>query len=392
MRRLKRTQARHTKRAGGIKCHVIATSAATAFSLASQAGLAQLPKSLLSDKHQIAVVGDADRDLLTDREEIALGYEPWQPDQNRNGAADGAELALQCARVLAQLPSEEDATDPRQAFKQEMLVLGLETCDVCGQAVNMGVVRVVNPALGLTVEVPILASHYMEHGSFSYAGDVHKGRVEIARLARALGVRFPFEPDEHQLPLDHAPDSFAPVVADANDLDADLLADSEELAAGLSLYDTDQDHNLVPEGIQLARRCAEIIDRLPIAEPNAPQTKGLYKVSYMMRGLEWCEICGQSVNMGYWQIVDAASGASMQVTEIARHFMEHGSFSYLGTVHGRDRTNVAALLEIVGWPLECGDLGTTCLPGDLNKDCNVDAKDFADWADHWLASTNPDTQ
>lgn len=389
MRRLRRARAKHARRAPGFRRRIVATSAVAALGLMPKAGLPQPPKAPVSDKHQVAVAKDADGDLLSDREELGLGYEPFQPDQNGTGTADGAELAIRCARALAALPLRTDVINNQQTFKEEMLVFGLETCDVCGEAVNMGMVRVVNPPLGLTVELPILATHYMEHGSFSYAGQIHQGRIEVARLARTLGVRFPCEPNEHQVPLAYATDSLGQIALDANDLDADLVADSEELAAGLNLYEADQDHDLVPDGIHLARRCAEIIDRLPTVEPNAPEIKGVYKVSYMMRGLEWCEICGQSVNMGYWEIVHAASGRSMQVPEIARHFMEHGSFSYIGTVHGGSRTDVAALLEILGWPVKCGDLGTTYLPGDVNQDCNVDVKDLVELAQRWLASTDP---
>ena len=109
----------------------------------------------------------------------------------------------------------------------------------------------------------------------------------------------------------------------------------------------------------------------------------------MMRGLEWCEICGASVNMGYWQIVNPSLGVSMEVSEIARHFMEHGSFSYLGNVHGGGRTDVAALLKIIEWPSECGDLGTLYQPADLNQDCRVDIEDFTEFAERWLNAVEP---
>ena len=392
MRTLRRARERHHRTSDRLRRRVVAAGAAAAISLAPQTGLADSPKTSICDKHQLAVSRDADSDLLADREELALGYEPFGADQNRNGIADGAELAMRCAQVLAQLPSESQVADKRQPYKQEMLVFGLETCDVCGEAINMGVVRVVNPALGLTVELPLIGAHYMEHGSFRYAGQTNSGRVAVARLTRALGVRFPCEPDPHRFALAWTTESLGQIAPDANDLDGDLLADSEELAAGLNLYDADQDHNLVPDGVQLAQRCAEIIDRLPTLDPNAPQEEDVYKISYMMRGLEWCEICGQSVNMGYWQIVDGASGVSMQVPEIARHFMEHGSFSFAGTVHGAQRADVAALLAILGLPTRCGDLGTVYSPGDLNHDCKVDARDLVELADGWLTTTEPAEQ
>ncbi|MDY0354691.1 MAG: hypothetical protein RBR19_02345 [Sedimentisphaerales bacterium] len=393
MRRLRRARNRHIRTARRLARRIVTTGAfAGTFCLAPFTGPARSAETPACDPHRIAVAEDADKDLLTDREELVLGYLPFRADQNRNEVADGAELATRCARALAQLPSHTQVTDDRQPFKQEMLVFGLEICDVCGEAVNMGVIRVVNPALGLTVEIPLMASHSMEHGSFSYSGQIHEGRVDVVRLARALGVRFPCESNEHQLPLAHGIEGLGRIAPDANDLDGDLLADSEELAAGLNLYDVDQDRNLVPDGMQLARRCAEIIDRLPAVEPDESGAVSVYKVSYLMRGLEWCEVCGQSVNMGYWQIVNTAAGKTVEVPEIARHFMEHGSFSSLGTLHGGSRVDVATLLETIGWPIECGDLGTTYPPGDLNEDCRVDADDFVELVNWWLNSTEPDNQ
>ncbi len=388
MRRLKRAQRKHARAGRRWRRQALTASAATALSLTTHAVLADPPVGALANKHQVALDADADVDvdLLADREENAIGFQPFQGDQNANGAADGAELAVRCAQVIAELPLKIDVASPHQVYREERLLFGLETCDVCGQTVNMGVVRVVNPPLGLTVDVPVIASHYMEHGSFSHIGDVHRGRVEVARLLRTLELRFPYEPNDHQLSLDYAPASAEPIAPDANDLDGDLLADSEELAVGMNLYDADQDGDLLPDGIQLAQRCAEAIDLLPLLEPNSPDVKGVHKVNYMMRGLEWCELCGQSVNMGYWQIVNPSLGASMNVPEIARHFMQHGSFSYLSDVHGTDRTDVANLLEILELPAECGGPGGAYQPADLNKDCKVDIEDFAEFAERWLNS------
>ncbi len=389
MRKLKRTQKRHARTSQRFRRRVLATGTAAAISLAAHTGLADPPVAPIADEHQVVVAEDADGDLLTDREEFALGYRPFQNNQNNNDALDGAELAMRCARDVAKLPVESEVTRPDQIYKKEMLMFGLETCDVCGEVVNMGSIQIVNPTLGLRVEFPILAAHYMEHGSLNFAGDLHKGRLDVPKLARALELRFPYEPNDHQVSLDYAMESAGRIAPDANDLDGDLLADSEELAAGLNLYDADQDDNLLPDGIQLAQRCAERIDRLPTFDPNATDVKGVYKISYMMRGLEWCAICGASVNMGYWQIVNPSLGVSMEVSEIARHFMQHGSFSYLGNVHAGGRTDVAALLKILEWPSECGDLGTLYQPADWNKDCRVDIEDLTEFVERWLDSVEP---
>jgi hypothetical protein len=389
MRRIRRARERHARGNKLFKRRVLAAGAAAAISLAAGAGASGVS---VDDRHRVPVSRDADRDLLSDREELALGYQPSRTDQNRNTIQDGAELAMRCADAIAQLPSEEEVTDPGQTYKRELHQFGTELCEVCGETINMGPIWVVNPRLGLELQFTFLGAHYLAHGSFSYSGETHKGRVNVPRLLRVLELRFPYEPNDHQLPLGHSTESGDRIAPEADDLDEDGLADAEELAVELNLYDADQNDNLLPDGIELAQRCAEVIDRLPSFDPNSADAKGVYKINFMMRGLEWCGICGESVNMGYWQIVNSTSGASMDVPVIAWHFMQHGSFSYLGDVHGRGRSDVAALLEVLELPNRCGDLGTLHLPADLNKDCKIDFADVAELAERWLASTDPDKE
>jgi hypothetical protein len=190
-------------------------------------------------------------------------------------------------------------------------------------------------------------------------------------------MRFPYEPNEHQLPFGAA------------DLDGDLLADGEELAAGLNLHDADQNDNLLPDGVEIAQRCAEIVDRLPTFPPDASDAKGVYKVEFMMRGIEFCDVCGEDVNMGHWQIVNAETGDSLDVPVIACHYMQHGSFGHAGDIHGTQRVDVATLLRILEWPARCGDVGMPALPGDLDGNCVVDLRDLATLAERWLESSEP---
>jgi hypothetical protein len=103
--------------------------------------------------------------------------------------------------------------------------------------------------------------------------------------------------------------------------------------------------------------------------------------------------------MGYWQIVNPRLGLSIDVHDITCHYMSHGSFSYSGTqikpphdpFHA-GRIDLALLVRIIEMPQRCGDLGTLYLPGDYNKDCEEDFKDFADFADKWLKSTDPNQE
>jgi hypothetical protein len=360
--------------------------------------------------HQLPVTKDADNDLLANNEESAIGYRPFDPDQNRNEIPDGVELAKRCAAVVAKLPEQYQA-EPNETYKILHALDGLERCYICGQWIHMGGWEIINPKLNLHYPdpndpldrrfLPDLALHYMEHGSFDCYGSVHKGRAEIDRLLRVLELRFPYDPNEHQLPLDYVVKGAGQIAPDANDYDGDLLADTEELAANYNLYNPDQDEDLIPDGIEIAEQCGRAIDELPLYDPYGgdPPPKQVYKVSFFQRGLELCEICGKQVNMGYWQIINPKLGLSMDVYDVACHYMSHGSFSYSG-LHidlpnepfHNGRIKIALLTKILEMPRQCGDLGTIYLPGDSNKDCKVDFKDFAGFADKWLQFTDPNQQ
>lgn len=358
------------------------------------------------DDHQLPVAEDSDGDLLGNGEESAIGYLPFNDDQNRNQIPDGIELAKRCAAIVAELPEYypyglDPPPEPNETYKIGHMVDGLEACDVCGAMIHMGGWEIINPALALKypdpadelsgVFLPDLALHYMEHGSFDCYGQVHAGRVDIARLLRVLGLRFPNDPNEHQLPLDYGgkpPKDYAP---DANDHDGDLLSDAEELAVRSNLYDPDQDANLVPDGIDLAGQFADAIDALPVWDPCAPIPEPIapYKIDNFQRGQEACMICGASVNMGWWTVVNPKLKLSIDVYDIVCHYMHHGSFTYNGELQGVGRIDVPLLGRILEMPYRCGHLGTVYLPGDYNKDCTENFRDFADFADKWLDNTEP---
>jgi hypothetical protein len=350
----------------------------------------------IPDDHQLTVANDSDGDLLANEEEGAIGYGPFTADQNRNEIPDGVELAKRCADAVEQLPvyrwPSHGQAEPNEIYKLESpAVDGMEYCHVCGELIYMGGWYIINPRLHLQYPprpepdnynwefLPELAIHYMQHGSFDYLGDVHTGRVEIDRLLRTLELRYPYRPNDHQLPVD------------GDDHDGDLLADAEELAAGLNLHDPDQDDDLTPDGIQFAKQCGRVIDDLPEynSHGEGPPPATTYKVNHFQKGLEQCGICGASRNMGYWVVVNPALHLSIEVPDITCHYMEHGSFSYAGSVHGKGRMNVPLLAEILRMPRQCGHLGVLYLPGDNNKDCREDFADLAQFAEKWLESTDP---
>jgi hypothetical protein len=45
---------------------------------------------------------------------------------------------------------------------------------------------VINPDMPDSLEIPYIGLHYMEHGSFSYYGDLHVGRINPVKLKKLL--------------------------------------------------------------------------------------------------------------------------------------------------------------------------------------------------------------
>ena len=385
MRRLRRAYQKRAKKQNKFRQRAIAAGTAAAITLGAGAGLNKALAKAEPATHQLPVSRDSDADLLSSPEETAIGYHHFISDQNRNEIPDGVELAHRCAAVINELPTYIPDTAmpiPNQTYKIQHAMFGIEQCDVCGGEVNMGGFEIVNPELGMSYPdpndplegafLPELALHYMQHGSFDWHGDIHAGRVDIARLLRILELRFPDEPNEHILEIT------------GSDFDGDTLTDIEELAAGFNLYDADQDDDLTADGTELAKQCAAAVDALPVFDPNGPEVNAIYKVSYMQRGFENCSTCGEAVNMGYWQITNLRLGLSIDVPVLALHYMGHGSFSYEGNVHEKSRIDLARLVRILEMPRQCGDLGTIYQPADLNRDCLVDSDDLTIFLEQWL--------
>ncbi len=316
----------------------LATTAGTiaAITLSSacgaQAQVIHVPP-LMPNPHLVPVRADRDGDLLSVAEELALGYDPNCADQNVSGISDGQELALVCAALIHRLP-EADPNTIDQLHKVSHAMRGLEWCDACGESVNMGSLDIVNPTLNLTISLPFIGLHHMEHGSFSYAGDLHAGRLDVPCLVRTLALHFPEDPNEHLLPVREI------------DLDGDSLTDQEELALGLNLYSSDQNHNLMTDGLELARACAAAIEALPTKDPSDPAPTTPYKVVAAMYGLEDCQICGHTTNMGYYDIVNPELNQSIHVPLMACHALSHGSFTYSGT-ENQGRIVIESLLKIL---------------------------------------------
>jgi hypothetical protein len=140
--------------------------------------------SILHDPHLIAVPGDTDADHLTDAEEESIGYDAENPDQDGNWITDGADLARGMAQAISALPV---GPLPDEVYMIEYLQYGIETCEICGENVNMGYVEIHNPMTGISIQLPCIALHSMGHESFSYSGSYHQdGRVDLATLKEVL--------------------------------------------------------------------------------------------------------------------------------------------------------------------------------------------------------------
>jgi flagellar hook assembly protein FlgD len=63
---------------------------------------------------------------------------------------------------------------------------GVENCDICGMAINMGNVRIVNPMQRREMTFPIVALHYLAHGRFAYQANWISGEVDARQLSSIL--------------------------------------------------------------------------------------------------------------------------------------------------------------------------------------------------------------
>jgi uncharacterized protein (DUF2141 family) len=84
MKRLRRACQRHRGKRKKFKYRAIAAGSAAVITLGTGISLSYTLAGYTPDKHQLSVIQDADSDLLSNKEEIAIGYHPFKADQNRN--------------------------------------------------------------------------------------------------------------------------------------------------------------------------------------------------------------------------------------------------------------------------------------------------------------------
>ena len=335
-RRARVAAARHVLGLAGSRLPPAIVAAATVLTV-----LALPPGSLAgpdpaTDPHQLPLteLDDADQDFLTAAEEAFLGWNPTIADENQNQTADGVDLAGTLARAIDRLPTQPS---PSQLHVAEHLTFGEETCQVCGAAVNMGFLEVVRPLENQSVAVPCIAKHYLDHGSFSYAGSVHSGRLNVALLHTLLAAPGAI----HLLPEPAGTDT-----------DEDGLQDKEEPALGTSARQPDTDGDQLVDGVDVARELRARLDALPHVTPETAPKDRPYIIDHPMDGIEICPRCGESVVMDIWDVIHPVAGTSIRIPSMALHHLAHGGFGWKGgqLEGGEGRVDPVKLQDVLNGP------------------------------------------
>ncbi|HEY5912595.1 MAG TPA: hypothetical protein VJA21_18495 [Verrucomicrobiae bacterium] len=287
----------------------------------SLAALGVLPVTTLQvaadplDPHVTAftLYDDVDNDYLLASEERILGFDPTISDENTNGVPDGVDLALQLSSAVDALPSEPLTST---AYVTHNLAFGLENCAVCGASVNMGFMEIRHPLENQSLQIPYVAKHFLEHGSFSYSGSLHSGRISPPLLQFILKT----DGRGHLVP--------EPAGTDA---DKDGLRDWEEPAFGTDPEKPDSDGDQLIDGIDTARELRRALETLPAVDRREDgPTDRPFVLKLMMNGVETCPRCGEVQTMGLWEVINPVIADSITIPTMAIHYLEHGGFGWNG--------------------------------------------------------------
>jgi hypothetical protein len=125
----------------------------------------------------------------------------------------------------------------------------------------------------------------------------------------------------------------------AIDTSGDFLDENEELLLGAVWGGFPGG---LPNGPQEAPDFADLIASLP----RAPANNCCYLEEVAMDGVENCMVCGQEMTMGGWLLHNPMRGDTLFLSNMALHYMEHGSFSFDGTTNA-GRVEIAHLKSIL---------------------------------------------
>jgi len=314
-----------------------------AASIALAAGTAAMA-STAQNPHQWSILDDADRDGLCVAEEMRFGTNWHIADTDGDQVNDG----LDVGQLLVQLIRQP----PFWIYVHDYAMMGVVTCEVCGEAINMGYCVVENWLNGRTMEVKYMAVHALENGCAKYSYrycpypcGLLTDEVDIGELKRVL-----------------VPDFLTPhpIPPRAGDSDGDGLTDSEEAVLGT-------DPNDGADGAALADELLALIAELP----REPQHHHAYLLEHPLRGVEQCEACGQTFNMGSVEVVSPLDEMSVTMPYIALHMISHGGFAFDGTVNDGEVLPLALRTVLTA----DGSAHWVAFAGDTDDDGLTDAEE-----------------
>jgi len=276
-------------------------------------------QSLEDTLHFLPVANDIDIDGLNYTEEFYQGTAFYGAFSQNGTVIDGQFWSLFYKAIIDTLP---DTVQVNKTYKLNFEQDGHEICAKCGASVNMGFVKIINPLRNLETIIPYIGLHYLENGCFSYWGDIHNSRVNIDTLKKVL---YPFDP-LHMLSV-------------IGDSDGDGLTDAEEDSLYLDPILADTDGDGVPDGAQIAE---QLIRLFPKLKEQADSIHSSIFLNYMF-GVENCQVCGSTHNMGSIDFYNPENGRTSQIHFNGLHAMAHGSFAYDGTTWPNQRVNVVDL-------------------------------------------------
>ena len=276
---------------------------------------------LHADLHWVPVPGDDDNDYLTNSEELITGVFP---------SGETHTIAQNNKAIIDSLPR---GVSTNFCYVIEHPAYGFYNCPICGEAVNMGYVAVHNPMHELEIDIPYMALHFMEHGSFSYIIGDDTTRIDIPLLNKTIA---PLDTLHHAL-------------ATPNDPDNDGLNNTAELYFDMEI-DNPYTHNIgINDGHEIAQALIENISILPvIPSGTTPPIDSIYIEAQLVWGVEDCTICGRTQNMGTATIHNPLQGTSMSFPFMGLHYISHGRFVYDGTANQGeiDPIELCVLLEM----------------------------------------------
>ncbi|MEO0137586.1 MAG: hypothetical protein ABIL40_11300 [candidate division WOR-3 bacterium] len=118
-----------------------------------------------ADPHLLPISDDKDNDYLIDGVESKVYLDPKNPDTDGDGTLDGPQLAF---RLVSRIDSLPDTVQTQCSYAIKTFFTGNDTCPVCGEEIQKGEIKVVDPICNVTCIVPLIGLHFLEKGSFRY--------------------------------------------------------------------------------------------------------------------------------------------------------------------------------------------------------------------------------